>query len=515
MMSNILIGLSGIVAVAALVALASWAAHRSYRRFLQKARGPASAALRPGGAITPLDAVLGPLELQHNGQSGLMLLVDNTDAFAARALTTAQAGRSLDLMYYIWHTDLAGWLLIDALVAAADRGVRIRLLLDDVNVQGFDRTFLALSQHPMIEVRLFNPTRERGHVLRRMVEMVLGLSRFNRRMHGKLWIADGRLAVIGGRNIGNTYFGADEGNRMSIDVDVMLVGDKVADVSDVFDSYWNLGLSLPIVALWPAFKVNRRAFRGRLARHAVAPPSQVFLKQSLTGRTWPVFVTERLCWTDKVVLLADPPDKAYGLHSAPWMSTAVANLLASAIREVRLITPYFVPGRAGIAGLAQIAAREVKVSLITNALSSTDMVLVYGAYRHYREPLLAMGARIFEFAKPALPGHKRDVLHSKVFLIDGTQAIVGSLNLDLRSAFTNTELGLLFEEPALVAELSALFDTLSAPAQAYAVSTQHHAVRWRVARLGLPALMTVEPEAAWHRRTISWIVGHLPIQSYL
>lgn len=247
--------------------------------------------------------------------------------------------------------------MIGALVAAADRGVRIRLLLDDVKVQGFDRTFMALSQHPMIEVRLFNPTRERAHVMRQTVEMVLGLARFNRRMHGKLWIADGRLAVIGGRNIGNTYFGADEGNRMSIDVDVMLAGDKVAEASGVFDSYWNLGLSLPIVALWPAFKVNRRAFRRRLARHLAAPASQVFLEQSLAGRTWPMFVTERLRWTDKVVLLADPPDKAYGLHSAPWMSTAVANLLASATREVRLITPYFVPGRAGIAGLAQIAAR--------------------------------------------------------------------------------------------------------------------------------------------------------------
>lgn len=155
------------------------------------------------------------------------------------------------------------------------------------------------------------------------------------------------------------------------------------------------------------------------------------------------------------------------------------------------------------------------MSLLTNALSSTDMVLVYGAYQRYRGPLLATGARIFEFSKPALPGHKRDVLHSKVFLIDGTQAIVGSLNLDLRSAFTNTELGLLFDEPALVAEFTALFDTLGTPAQAYAVSTLHKVVQWRVTRSGLPALMTVEPEASWQRRTISWVVGHLPIQSYL
>ena len=241
-----------IAALAALIAFVSWSAHRSYRRFLRKVRGPASNALPCAGPDTPLDGLFGPLQQRHAGQSGLLLLLDNADAFAARALSAALAGRSLDLMYYIWSTDRAGWLLIDALVAAADRGARIRLLLDDVNVQGFDRTFLALTQHPLIEVRLFNPVRNRGHVVRRMVEMALGLSRFNRRMHGKMWIADGRLAILGGRNIGDTYFGADEGEPISVDADVMLVGPKVADVSAVFDSYWNLGLSLPIVALWPA-----------------------------------------------------------------------------------------------------------------------------------------------------------------------------------------------------------------------------------------------------------------------
>ncbi len=505
-------GISGIVA---LIAVASWLAHRSYRRFLKKARGPASEALAATGPQTPLDKLLAPFEARNVGQSGLMLLLDNADAFAARALSAAQAGRSLDLMYYIWHTDLAGWLLIDALVAAADRGVRIRLLLDDVNVQGFDRTFLAMSQHPMIEVRLFNPTRERGHAVRRMMEMVLGLSRFNRRMHGKLWIADGRLVIIGGRNIGNTYFGADEGNRMSIDADVMLVGAKVAEVSGVFDSYWNLGLSLPIVALLPALKVDKTAFRKRLARHAGAGPSRAFLGQSLAGRSAETFLTAGLRWTNKVVLLADPPGKAYGTQSAAWISTTVATLLTSAKREVRLITPYFVPGAAGLAALTRLAVRGVNLSLLTNALSSTDLVLVHGAYRHTRVPLLAAGAVMHEFSKPAQPGRKRDVLHSKVFVIDGTQALVGSLNLDLRSAFTNTELGLLFEEPALLAELSAMFDSLCAPDQAYGVTQSGGHLRWAVARPGLPAVMTVEPEAPWRRRALSWIVGRLPIEAYL
>ena len=154
-------------------------------------------------------------------------------------------------------------------------------------------------------------------------------------------------------------------------------------------------------------------------------------------------------------------------------------------------------------------------SILTNALSATDMLLVYGAYRRYRGALLAAGAEIHEFSPVPKPDRKRDVLHSKVFVIDGTQAIIGSLNFDLRSAFTNTELGLLFEHPVLVAEIARMIGTLSAPDQAYAVSRLHKALQWTVARPGLPAVMFVEPEASGPQRSISWIVGLLPIQAYL
>ena len=504
------------VVSAGAISIASYLAHRSYRRFLRKARRHESKSLGRGEVPTKLDMLFDPLEAQNRGQSGLATLLDNSDAFAARALSAAQAGRSLDLMYYIWRTDVTGWLLLDALVAAADRGVRIRLLLDDVNVQGFDPAFLALTGHPLIEVRLFNPTRNRGHVIRRTIEMLLGLARFNRRMHGKLWIADSRLAIIGGRNIGDTYFSAHDANtRHSIDADMLLVGDKVDAVAALFDSYWNLGLSMPILALWPGFKLNRAAFRNRLARHVGSVASCRCLAHTLGGRTAEAVLTGRLHWTDKVQLLADPPDKAYGNHSAPWMSTAIAAILTNAQTEVRLITPYFVPGRAGIEGLTGLAARRVKVSLLTNALSATDMLLVYGAYRRYRGALLAAGAVIHEFSPAPMPGRKRDMLHSKVFVIDGRQAIVGSLNFDLRSAFTNTELGLLFEQPELVAEIAQMIDSLSAPDQAYAVTRPDHALQWAVSRPGLPAVMRVEPEASAPQRAISWLVGLLPIQAYL
>ncbi|WYK03853.1 phospholipase D family protein [Cereibacter sphaeroides f. sp. denitrificans] len=504
--------LGAVAAVAGLSAF-TW---RSWRRFARQARGAVTTALPRSAPETELDALFTPLEADHPGRSGLLALLDNPDAYAARALSARMAGRSLDLMYYIWRTDLTGWLLIEELLAAADRGVRVRLLLDDVNVQGFDRAFLALNQHPNVEVRLFNPIRNRGHVLRRTLEMLLGLSRFNRRMHNKAWIADGRLAIVGGRNIGDTYYDAEEsGLAMSRDADVMLAGPVVAEVEGLFDSYWNLGLALPILTLWPGFKVNVRSFQRRMMRHNRAPAAVSFLRRTMTGRDGPALLTARLRWTDKVTLLADPPDKAMGQRSGPWMGEAITALLRAAEREVRLITPYFVPGNDGCDLLTGLARRGVRLSIMTNALSVTDMVLVHGAYRHYRLPLLKAGAELYEFGPPPRPCGRRDLLHTKVFLIDGRQAVVGSLNFDLRSAFMNTELGVLFEEPDLFAELEAMFDRQSAPDEAHRLSLEEGRLRWSVTGEGRAALARFEPDSPPALRAVSWVVGHLPIQSYL
>lgn len=501
---------------AVLVSLASWLGFRSYRRFAIASRGAVMMALAPGGSATPLDALLDPLEAAHPGQTGLANLLINQDAFAARAVSAAAAGRSLDLMSYIWSTDITGWLLIADLLAAADRGVRVRLLLDDVNVQGFDPAFLALNQHPNVEVRLFNPIRNRGHVIRRTLEMLLGLSRFNRRMHGKMWLADGRVAITGGRNVGDTYFGATAGGkRMSRDADVIVVGPTVAELAAVFDSYWNLGLALPILTLWPKFKMNMRRFRARLQKHCLSADAQAYLTQAVAGRDAATLIAARLRWTDKVEVLADPPEKAYGERPKPWMAESMATVLGRAQQEVQLVTPYFVPGKRGLQVLADLARRGVRVHVVTNALSATDMVLVHGAYRYYRLPLLQAGAQVHEFSPLEDARGKRDVIHTKVFVIDAVQAVVGSLNFDMRSAFMNTELGVRFEQPDLVAELRAMMAEMSAPDQSYAVTVEGRALRWAVQRPGLPAVMAVEPDAPKRLRAVSWVVGHLPIQAYL
>lgn len=515
---------------AALLVAASLLLLRSAARFAARARGPASRALPPAPADTPLDRLLAPLMAAHPGQTGLAPLIDARDAFAARSLSAAEAGRSLDLIYYIWRTDTSGWLLMADLFAAAERGVRVRLLLDDVNVQGLDLAFLGLSSHPNIEVRLFNPMRSRGHWLRRGLEFALGLSRFNRRMHGKVWIADNRLAILGGRNIGDAYFaapGSDE--RPAHDLDMIIAGPLVEQATEVFDGFWNLGLSLPIYALWPGFTPNIRRFRRRLARHRRTPLAKAYRREALAGRDPRDLLATSLRWTAEATLLADPPDKALGHRRGPWLHDSITQRLLATTHELRLTTPYFVPGAAGLALLEQLARRGVRIRLLTNSLASTDLFTVHAAYSHYRPALLAAGASLYEFAPPdpvAAPPEERPprrlrslaqalsrpraMLHSKVFLMDRSHALVASHNFDLRSANINIEFGLLFREAQSVATLCALFDRQTRPDHAFSVTLHQGRLRWHWADGGTHISTRNEPGAGLPRRLAAALIARLP-----
>lgn len=492
--------------------LASLLALRSYTRFAKKARGPVTRALPVAkGPRTRLDALLDPLIAANGGQNGLANILDHKQAFAARTHAARMAGRSLDLIYYIWATDTSGWLLLSELLAAADRGVRVRLLLDDVNVQGFDLAFLGLNQHPNVEVRLFNPVLNRGHRLRRMVEFGLGLSRFNRRMHGKVWITDGRVALLGGRNIGDTYFGAPgSGARLSHDADMVLAGPLVQSVEQVFDTYWNMGLSLPILTLWKSFRISMARYRRRVARHIHTPLALHYQAEALARHSAESLLIAPLRFTPDVTLLADPPEKAIGKRKGPWLLDRIETLLSTARTEVLLTTPYFVPGRPGLAILTDLAARGVTVRVLTNSLATTDLFTVHAAYRSYRLPLVAAGAALFEFAPPKGLRRKRALLHSKIFVVDGEQALVGSHNFDLRSAYINIELGLLFREPALVAELRALFDMQTQPANAFSVTMTKGRLHWNVVEDGREGREKAEPEASVFRRMASGLIARLP-----
>ncbi|MCB1361898.1 MAG: phospholipase D family protein [Rhodobacter sp.] len=481
-------------------------------RFGKLRRGAVSRALPPGGDTT-LDALLSGIEAAHPGLSGARLVPAESEALALRLELARLAERSLDLLYYIWDDDLSGRLLAQAVLAAADRGVRVRLLLDDVNVLNHDPVYRALDRHPRIEVRLFNPIRRRDRGLLRGLEMVLTLLPYNRRMHGKLWITDGRLAMTGGRNVGDAYFGALQGHGVDYDdLDALLAGPVLRQAEALFDRFWNSDVALPIRTLWPGKRTRLKRFRTRLSRFLRAPESRARLKAldlPGTGAAGDVLALDRLRWTDTLAFLGDPPEKALGTGRAGWLPEALLPLLQSAGSDLRIMTPYFVPGVQGLRALIALQRRGVQVSVVTNGLALADNLLVYGAYRWYRGRLLAEGVRLFEVSSYEGPDR---MLHSKAFVIDGVQGFVGSFNFDLRSAFLNTELGITFANPDLVADLRAIFDDLTRPECAWEVGLDGKRPLWS---RGPTERTHLEPQSTTLRRLVSWVIGHLPIHRFL
>jgi len=477
-------------------------------RFTKRKQGPKS-SVRPVGQGGRLDDLLSPLEARHPDHSGVRLADDPVDALRTRHAMAQLASRSLDLMYYIWDDDLSGRFLAQALLQAADRGVRVRLLLDDVNVLNRDPNYRALDRHPQIEVRLFNPIRNRGRGFRRGLEILLNLLPYNRRMHGKLWITDGRLAMSGGRNIGDAYFGLRRPPGHDCDdLDTLLAGRVLRDAEALFDQFWNSGVAIPIRTVLPGKSTRLRRFRKRLTRHLEDPENARRL-QGFAGTAEEALALGAMHWAPGVDFLGDPPHKALAKDPDGWMPATLLPLLRDATHSIRIMTPYFVPGQSGLSALIALAQAGVNVTVITNGLALSDNVFVHGAYRWYRARLLAAGVTIYEVAPQDPP---QRMLHAKALEIDGNRAFVGSFNFDQRSAFMNTELGIVFDDPALVGQLQALFDEACTPTQAYCVSRSG---RWLAWSRGDGPQVFREPESSVFMRGVSFLVGHMPIHRFL
>ncbi|MBN6113321.1 phospholipase D family protein [Xanthomonas bonasiae] len=509
------------IALAAFV-LASLAALYGYGRFADRAQGPASHALPATALQTPIDRVVAPLTAAHPGHSGMVILPDNVEAFAVRAAAARAAGRSLDLQYYIWHADFTGNLLYNELLRAADRGVRVRLLLDDMNVHGSNSVLAALDRHPLIEVRLFNPTRAREGTLMRGVELVLRFFSVNRRMHNKAWIADGRMAVVGGRNVGDEYFDAARDTNF-MDTDVAVVGPAVAQAAQIFDAYWNSRTAVPLGALvqaepeaLPRLRASIDAGLGSARAH----PYVQRLRQAPSVRN--LVEGERpLHWSAEASIVSDPPEKAEGAPPrADWMTPRLVGEMARAQRELALISPYFVPGEEGMRWIGQLRQRGVAVGVLTNSLAANDVVAVHGGYAGYRVPLLRQGVALFELKPQGDPGgslfgSSGASLHTKAFVVDGREGFIGSFNLDPRSMNLNTEMGLLFRDRAAAAELERLYRTKVSAPVSYRLALQDGAVRWHDAAARPPQTWDREPEAGIWRRAAARVIGWLPVESQL
>ncbi len=481
----------------------------------------------------PLVAYASRVASQNGKNSGLRLISDANDALIARIALADRAVHSLDLQYYMFHGDATGKLLAEHLLAAADRGVRVRLLLDDLHVAGDDAVLQALDQHPRIEIRLFNPFLERDASVWGMGKQFAGdFSRLNRRMHNKAFVADGAMAIVGGRNIGDEYFDADSDVNFR-DLDVLIVGPVVGEVEQSFDRYWNSQQAFPIGAFHykQPSKEELKAVRKALSDSA-RQFSQSSYAQNLVTRVGDLkqeTPAEQWAW-GVASYLADDPEKGNpdadgkDLHMAPeiraWMDGAQHRLT--------LISPYFVPGEKGTAYLSGMRERGVAVQVLTNSLASTDAGNVYEAYANYRPALLKAGIDLYELKPNAKRGggggssrffgssSGSSSLHAKAMVVDDAHAFVGSMNLDPRSVRINTEDGVIVDSPALAKSLLGIFADATKPAHSYRLALDEHGeVYWTAEQNGQAVRYDHSPETSWWRRFKVGLNGLLPIEGLL
>jgi len=428
------------------------------------------------------DTILGRAVTQvaaaHPGKSGIYPVPDPRDALAARLLLAAAAQRSIDAQYFVWHADQAGYLLLEALWQAAERGVRVRLLLDDMYTRGLDATLAAFGTNPNVEVRLYNPFPRRSA---RALDFVTDFERVNRRMHNKSFTVDNQVAIVGGRNIGNEYFAAGTGVAFT-DLDVIAIGTVVPDISNEFDRYWNSASAYPAGSIVgpPAPSAVEELKRQFSSADADAESVQYLdavrstpMVRNLVDRTLD------LEWTTARLLYDDP---AKTLDVTGRTDVLLLPELLQTMRRpeatLDLVSPYFVPGEGGAAALAAAAERGVKVRVVTNSLSSTDVPAVHAGYAKRRRTLLRAGVHLYELkaTQARVPhGDSSEVgstgsaaLHAKTFAVDRTRIFVGSFNLDPRSAQLNTEMGLVIESATLARRLGEALDA-QAPKRAYEV----------------------------------------------
>lgn len=488
----------------------------------QVEREPSVALADPSG--TRLQALFAERVGEQGGRSGFVTLERGLDAFVARAVLAGLADRTLDLQYYIVHGDTSGRLLLGRAFAAAERGVRVRLLIDDWTLADADEALAQLDAHPSVEVRVFNPIANRSWLSpARWLEMLGDFSRINRRMHNKAWIADGVAAIVGGRNLGDEYFEARDDLDYH-DLDLMAVGPVVEEVSRSFDRYWNSEFAVPVRefrrvrADAAQLDAVRRWFEADLARAAATPYAESLrsapLAQALRSGT------TRFSWGEARLVVDDPGKLRIPVADPSLREARRGLLLAGQLdaiappprRELLVVAPYFVPAGEVVSSFAALVQRGVRVRILTNSLASNDVLATQAGYARYRKALLEAGIELHEL-KPrgrgrddrprsfgAPGGSSRAALHEKSFVIDRQTVFVGSLNIDPRSVLTNTEVGVLVRGDALAGEVAAIFDRNTAPQQAWRVEMTQGEVTWVGLDDGTVVRHTSEPDASlWLR----------------
>jgi cardiolipin synthase C len=439
-------------------------------------------------------------------RSGFRLVPSGARAYAARLALIERAERTLDLQYYSVERDALTRALFVAIRAGAERGVRVRLLVDDLSAVQIHDGLARFASHPNVEVRLFNPLPQGWtNPVARYLLAAADLSRITRRMHNKLFIADNALAITGGRNLGAAYF-RTESDRSFVDLDVLVGGPAVQRLSRVFDWYWNSELSYP-----GSTAVKRSAHEAHDAPPALPDSAAVDAPFDVTGARL-VWAPARVLndWAIKVESDGRPAERT-------MIFDDVLATLRRAERAVTIVSPYVIPGDELTGVLRQLTARGVHVRVLTNSLASTDVPAVHGAYARHRDELLGLGIELHELR--ALPGQRsgflgssgsssRSTLHAKAIVIDGHVLFVGSMNLDPRSAYQNTEIGVLIDSAELGAELLRVADQAMSPENSYEVRvTERGTIEWVARGSDGPERFTHDPDAGFWKRTAARFLG--------
>ncbi len=491
-------------------------------------RTPSSALYRPEG--TAMGKRVQAQAVNHPGASGFFLLPTGIDAFATRARLIDQAEKTLDLQYYIFHDDRTGKYTLDRIIKAADRGVRVRLLLDDWHqTKETDWLLAALAVHPNLEVRIFNPFGTmRATLVSRVFKMAFGPQRLRGRMHNKAFIADNSVAIVGGRNIGDEYFGASEEANF-YDVDIITLGPVTRQVSAMFDDYWNCVLAVPIDALLSGRPTadDLKGLRRDLETHRENLEKSTYwlkvqesdLLKQIDAGTAPVVWSKAEVFSDHPLKCIDPDDRAQSAKMARELKT----VLEETQSEMLMVSPYLVPGEAGMRLFKQLRDRGVAIKIITNSFASNDVPVAQIGYMHYRTDLLQMGVELYEI-KPTLVHLKhehergklgrdfrrffssfiqgggsviqrgashvqiggsslqfggssfqfgtssRGALHAKTFILDRRTVFVGSFNFDPRSMHLDTQNGIVIRSPELGDQGAWLFARGISPTRTYRVT---------------------------------------------
>ena len=491
-------------------------------------------ALQVDTAQTTLAQIIQPLQEQHPDLTGYLVLFEPLEALATRLSLIDKAEKRLDLQYYIWDNDKVGSLALHALIRAADRGVKIRLLIDDNNAKSTEGIFLALAQHPNIEVKLFNPYRFRKY---RALDMILDLKRINRRMHNKSFIADHQVALIGGRNMTNQYYNVSDNYQFS-DVDVMLVGTAVKDISHSFDEYWSHEYAYKVqeVVNQSAHHLSYESLKRQLDEHYKRVTVQNYLDLTSNSQAIDSLMSRdiQLDWV-KAEVVKDSPDKIKSkAKKKEHLNFQLIQHLEQPEKNVDLISAYFVPEKKGAKMLTDLAKDGVKVRVLTNSFKANDVAVVHAFYGKYRQNLLEHGVQLYEFlpalnkndldkntedlakkAKVSIKGLSRSSLHAKLMALDEKQVFIGSFNFDPRSAYLNTEIGVLLNSPPLA---QAVHTTMDENLSKYAyklVLDANKKITWQRQTPQGPVIYTKEPRMKWWQRAGIKMLSWLPIEGFM